>query len=84
MPGCALGFDPPVGADASTLARCTQARLERITFSCHAVELFAKQRIGALQLLMPQQQALYPIGNLVELGLTQHRLTIVELGAGLG
>ena len=69
-------FDPGTGG--------MQTGLERIALLRDGIDLGAEQGVGALQFLMAHEQALHPFGDLVEVGLGQHRHHIVGLGDSLG
>ena len=61
-----------------------QPGFEGISLTGHRVDLGAEQLVGAPQFLMPHQQALNALGDLIELGLGQHSPNIVGFAAGVG
>jgi hypothetical protein len=64
-------FDVDAGAGGC------EARPERVAFLRQHFELFGQQRIGALQLLMPDQQAFDTLRDLLDLVCTGHTGAIV-------
>ena len=58
------------GVDAG--ARRLQAGLERVALGLQGLHLFEQQVVGALQLLVAQQQALHALGDLVQVHVIGH------------
>ena len=63
---------------------CAEPGSERVPFMRQYTKLLVQQGIGALQFLVTEQKALYPFGDLVDLGLVRHGCTDCRVCGLLG